>query len=84
MNPGEPAEAFPDLRTDLETTKLYLNYRLDENLSLRAAYWHETYDSSDWALDDVAPDTVSNLLGFGELSPSYSIDVIKLSMDYRF
>jgi len=84
VNPGQPSEAFPDLRTDLETTKLYLNYRLDENLSLRAAYWHETYDSSDWALDDVAPDTVSNLLAFGELSPSYSIDVIKLSMDYRF
>jgi len=84
MNPGVSAEAFPDLRTDLETTKLYLNYRVDENLSLRAAYWHETYDSSDWALDDVAPDTVPNLLGFGELSPSYSIDVIKLSMGYRF
>ena len=79
-----PTQAFPDLRTDLETVRLYLNYRLDENLSLRAVYWHETYDSSDWAVDGVAPDTVPNLLSFGELSPDYSNNVVQLAMRYRF
>ncbi len=84
MDGGGPAVPFPDLRTELETIRLYLKYRLDENLSLQTAYWHETYDSDDWALDGVGPDTVSNLVGFGEDSPSYSNDVVKLSMSYVF
>jgi hypothetical protein len=75
---------FPDLRTELETIKLHLDYRLDDNMSLQAAYWYETYDTRDWALDGVDPDTVSNLLAFGEGSPSYSNDVVAVSMSYRF
>ena len=78
------SDSFPDLTTELDSLKLYLDYRLDENLVLQAAYWHEEYDSSDWALDDVDPDTVGNLLAFGVESPSYDNDVVKLSMSYRF
>jgi MtrB/PioB family decaheme-associated outer membrane protein len=78
---GEP---FPDLTTELDSLKLYLDYRIDENLTLQAAYWHEEYDSRDWALEDVDPDTVGNFLAFGEQSPSYDNDVVKLSMSLRF
>lgn len=81
LNSGEP---FPDLRTQMEAIKVKLNYRLDENLSLQASYWYETYDSDDWALDGVEPDTVNALLAFGEDSPSYDVHVIALSMSYRF
>jgi len=81
---GGSDPAFPDLRTDLDIFKFYANYRIDEMLSLRVAYWHENYDSSDWSLDGVSSDTVSNLLALGELSPSYSNDVVKLSMRYQF
>ena len=76
--------AFPELRTDLETLRLYMAYQLNENLSLQAAYWHETYDASDWAVDDLREDTVSNLLSFGLQDPDYSNDVVKLAMQYRF
>jgi MtrB/PioB family decaheme-associated outer membrane protein len=78
------AEPFPDLTTELDSLKLYLDYRIDENLTLQAAYWHEEYDSRDWALEDVDPDAVGNLLAFGEQSPSYDNDVVKLSMSLRF
>ena len=81
---GAPEGVFPELRTDLQTLRLYLAYRLDENLLLQAAYWHETYDVSDWALDGVDPDTVSNLLSFGEIEDDYSNDVVKLAMRYQF
>jgi len=83
MNSGASGTPFPDLNTDLQTLKLHLNYRLDENLSMLAAYWYETYDSSDWSTDDVTADTVGNLLSFGELSPSYRNNVIKLSLRYQ-
>lgn len=79
-----PGESFPDLTTQLDSLKLYLDYRIDENLALQVAYWHEEYDSSDWGLEDVDPDTVGNLLALGEDSPSYDNDVVKLSMSLQF
>ena len=84
VDSGAPAAAFPDLNTDLETIRLYLDYRMSENLTLQAAYWHETFDSSDWALEGLDADTVSNLLSFDQQSPDYSNDVVKLAMHYRF
>lgn len=84
VSPGASDFAFPNLSTDLDSIKLYANYHLDETLSLRAAYWHESYDSSDWALDGVSADTIPNLLSLGELASSYSNDVVKLSMSYKF
>lgn len=84
VNSGAPAPPFPDLTTDLDSFKIYANYRLSEMLYLKVAFWHEVYDSSDWALDGVSADTIPNLLSFGELSPSYNVNVIKLSMSYKF
>ena len=81
---GAAADPFPDLRTRLNSIRLYADYRLDENLSLRMAYWHESYDVSDWAIDGVDVDTVARLLAFGEDNGSYDIDVVKLSLAYTF
>ena len=81
---GAPAPPFPDLTTDLDSFKIYANYRLSEMLYLKAAFWHEVYDSNDWALDGVSADTIPNLLSFGNLSPSYNVNVVKLSMSYKF
>ena len=51
---------------------------------MQAAYWHETYDISDWALDGLEVDTVSNLLSFGQQDDEYSNDVVKLALRYQF
>ena len=75
---------FPDLDTELDTIKLYATYRLKDDMSLHAAYWHERYDSDDWALDGVAPDTVGNVLSLGETSPSYNVNAVALSLRYKF
>ncbi|MDH3527816.1 MAG: MtrB/PioB family outer membrane beta-barrel protein, partial [Gammaproteobacteria bacterium] len=74
----------PDLDTELDTIKLYATYRLKDDMSLHAAYWHERYDSDDWALDGVAPDTVGNVLSLGETSPSYNVNAVALSLRYKF
>ena len=81
---GSSDPDFPTLRTDLNSLKLYANYRMDETLVLQFAYWREEYDVSDWAIDEVAVDTVSNLLSLGEVASSYDNNVIKLSMRYEF
>ena len=64
--------------------KLYATYRLNDTMSLDGRYWYESYTSQDWQLDGVQPDTVYNLLAFGNQSPRYHQNVVRVSMRYRF
>ena len=75
---------FPDLKTKLHTLKLYADYRMKEKLTLHAAYWFEHYDSKDWMIDGVNPDTIPNVISFGEDSPSYNVHAVMMSARYRF
>jgi predicted porin len=81
---GTSAPDFPDLKTDLNTLKLYADYRLKENITVHTAYWYERYDSKDWMLDGVEPDTIPNVISFGEDSPEYHVHAVMMSLRYRF
>jgi MtrB/PioB family decaheme-associated outer membrane protein len=76
--------SFPNLATTLDTLKLYASYRMKENITLNAGYWFERYDSKNWMLDGVAPGTIPNFLGFGDQAPRYKVNVVRLSMKYKF
>ncbi len=78
------SSSFPDLKTDLNSLKFYVDWRMNKKLSLNAAIWYEDYDSDDWQLDGVAPDTISNVLTLGETSPSYDLYFLSLSVRYKF
>jgi len=80
---GTPS-VFPDNVTNLDSLKLYANYRIKEAISLYLGYWYERYDSSNWALDGVTPDTIPNVLSLGIQSPSYNVSVVALSLRYQF
>jgi opacity protein-like surface antigen len=84
VNTGAADPAFPDLSTSRDSLKLYANYRIKDNVSLRAGYWYERYDSENWMLYGVTPDTIPNVLTFGEQSPRYRVHVIALSVRYKF
>ena len=81
---GAPNGDFPNLETDLNSVKLYADYRLKENLTLHAAYWYEHYNSKDWMLDGVNPDTIPNVIAFGQDSPDYDVHAVMMSLRYRF
>ena len=81
---GASAPGFPALTTSLDSLKLYATYRLQDNVSLEAGYWYEHYDSKDWMLDGVLPSTVPNVLSLGMQPPQYHVDVVKLSVKYKF
>ena len=81
---GGIPSVFPDNVTNLDSLKLYANYQFKEAMSLYFGYWYESYDSSNWALDGVAPDTIPTLLSFGTESPSYDVSVIALALRYQF
>jgi MtrB/PioB family decaheme-associated outer membrane protein len=79
---GEPP--YPTNTTSRDVVKLYASYKLTNNLWLNGSYWYERYDSADWHLDGVQPDTVFNLLSFGNQSPSYHQNVVRISLRYSF
>jgi len=79
---GEPP--FPSATSKVDRLKLYATYQLQKNLALTGSYWYERYDSQDWRLDGVLPATVPNLLTFGAQAPSYSVNVLRLVLRYRF
>jgi MtrB/PioB family decaheme-associated outer membrane protein len=81
---GAPNPDFPDLKTSLDSVKLYADYRLKENMTLHAAYWYEHYNSKSWAVDGVNPDTIPNVISFGEDSPDYNVHAVMLSLRYHF
>ena len=78
-NPG-----FPDLTANLTSVKSYGTYQLKKSIALRATYWYEHYTADDWAIDGVAPDTISDVITLGQSDPSYHVNVLSLSVRYSF
>jgi MtrB/PioB family decaheme-associated outer membrane protein len=79
---GEPP--YPTAKTSLDVVKLYASYKLKDNLWLTGSYWYESYDSADWRLDGVQPNTVYDLLAFGNQAPRYNVNVFRVSVRYQF
>ncbi len=79
---GEPA--FPGNGTTRNALKIYASYKLKDDLWLNGSFWHESYSSSDWQLDGVQPNTVFDLLAFGNPAPRYNVNVFRLSARFQF
>jgi hypothetical protein len=76
--------SFPDLRTTRQNIRLGLRYPYSKSLSLGLDYFYEDFESDDYALEGLEPDTVSNLLSLGASPYDYDVSVIYLSMRYQF
>lgn len=79
---AEPA--FPGAKTGFDSLKVNAAWRYSEAVTLVGGYWYERYDAQDWRVDGVLPDTISNLLAFGEQPLGYSVHVLRLGVRYRF
>lgn len=78
------AAPLPNTVTRLNSISLYGKYKLTNALSLKVRYRFEKFRSTDWAVDDVAPNTLANVITLGEESPDYRIQVVTVSLAYRF
>lgn len=76
-------EPLPDRRTRQHQFRVSGHYHLRDNLSLNLHYQYFHFQGDNWAIDDVSPDTLGNVLGFGEDSPDESINYVGLSLSYR-
>jgi MtrB/PioB family decaheme-associated outer membrane protein len=84
VDTGTAKPPFPAATTSLDRLKLSASYRLKDDLSLVGTFWHERYDSADWHLDGVQPDTVPYVLAFGQQAPQYRVNVLQVSVRYRY
>ena len=81
---GGLQQAFPQNFTKLDSTRLDVLYRWTPALQLRVHYTRETYHSNDWAQDAVGPTTVPNYLALGLQPYRDNVNVVGLTLRYRF
>lgn len=77
-------QAFPQNFSKLQSTRLDVLYRWTAALEMHVRYIRETLESSDWALAQVAPATVPNLLALGIQPWRDNVNVFGLTVRYRF
>ena len=78
------SDPLPDLKTTLHSLNLRANYRLWENMRLQLRYRYEFFITDDFALDNISPDSIDEVLSLGNISPDYNAHVVGLSAFYEF
>jgi hypothetical protein len=81
---GGLSQAFPQNWSRLDSLRLGVTYRWTPALQLHLRYEHESYNSSDWALNGVGPATVPNLLALGIQPYRDNVNLIGLTARYQF
>jgi hypothetical protein len=84
--PGNTATAsdLPDVDTRLHHVEASGTWHLRETLSLQLEYQYYSYESDDWAWDDVQADTIDKVLSFGQDNPDEDIHYVGASVIYRW
>jgi len=77
-------QPFPQNSTRLDNLRLDLRYRWTGAVQMHLLFIHEKYDSSDWALENVGPSTVPNLLAFGVQPLNHDVNLVGLTARYQF
>jgi hypothetical protein len=75
---------FPDVESRLHDFNVSAEYQFRENLAFRVSYLVEDLKSDDWAINGVAPDTISQVLGLGEDTPHYRNHLVGFAVRYEF
>lgn len=81
---GGAVAPFPNIVEKMQGIQLYATRELSDHLALRLGYGYQRYRSNDWALDNVGPATVPNVLTLGIQSPNYTINILAVSVEYAF
>jgi MtrB/PioB family decaheme-associated outer membrane protein len=81
---GGVAQSFPQNWTKLDSVRLDLKYRWTPAWQIHFRYVHEQYNSNDWSLEGVGPDTIPNLLTLGLQPYRDSVNLFGLAVRYQF
>jgi MtrB/PioB family decaheme-associated outer membrane protein len=81
---GGLSEPFPQNWSKLDSVRLDLRYKWTSATQVHLRFIHEKYDSSDWALDNVGPSTIPNLLALGVQPWAHDVNLVALTVRYEF
>lgn len=74
---------LPDASTKLNALSVFGNYKWNKSWALRLRYMFEDFNSSDWKTD-IAVNQLANTISIGDLSPTYQVHFIGISVTYQF
>lgn len=77
-----PDGRFPDLQSDLDTLRVSATYKRSERIEWIGELRYERLQSSDWALQGVAPSTIPLVLSLG--ATPYDYDVFQFGVRFRY
>lgn len=75
---------LPNLKSKLVAVEVKMDYQYTQRITIRARYWFQDLNVTDFALDGVDPDTMRRIIGLGNQSPDYNVHVLGISTIYRF
>jgi len=75
---------LPSIKTTLHSLGVRGDVRITDQISVRPAYRFEWYQTEDFALDGVNPDTISTVIALGNRSPDYDVHLIGVSALVHF
>jgi len=75
--------ALPELTSEMDSLRLSLNYNISERFDANFAIRYERFETADWALDGVAPDTIPTVLTMGADAWDYDVWVVGIGFRYR-
>ncbi len=80
----QPISNLPNVDSTRHRVGVHADYKVRKQLTARFAYLFEHLDTDDFALDDVNPDSVDEIITLGDDSPDYNAHVFGVSLIYRF
>ena len=80
--PSGPASEFPELESKYDDLRVAADYRYSAKLSWSVELRYQTFETEDWAIEGLAPDTARSLLSLG--AAPYDEDVIAFAFSVRY
>lgn len=74
---------LPELESTLDSIRLSLNYSVSERLDVNVGARFESFETADWALNGVQPDTIPSILTMGASPYEYDVWVVGIGVRYR-
>ncbi len=75
---------LPELRSELRSLSAWASLDVGSRSSIRLAIENSQLETDDFALDNVVPDTLANVLTLGESAANYDLILVTASFTHRF
>jgi len=74
---------LPELESTMDSLRLTLRYKISDRFDANVGVHYERFETADWALNDVQPDTIPAVLTMGASPYDYDVWVFGIGFRYR-